>query len=50
MYLWFWRSLPGPWPVKMIITVVMAAAVFLLLMEVIFPWVSDLMPYSDVSV
>lgn len=50
MYSFFWRHLPGPWPVKLIITLIIVAAVFFLLMEVVFPWVSAMMPYNDVAV
>lgn len=50
MYGLFWRSLPGPWYVKLLITLVVLVAVFLLLMEVVFPWVSTMMPYNDVAV
>ncbi len=50
MYQWFWSLLPGPRPVKAILVLIILAAVFLLLMEVVFPWVSAQMPYSDVTV
>lgn len=50
MYGPLWRALPGPWPVKLILVLILAVAVFLLLMEVVFPWVSTLMPYTDVAV
>ncbi|WP_394281945.1 hypothetical protein [Corynebacterium sp.] len=50
MYQAFWRALPGPWPVKLIITLILLAAVFCLLMDVVFPWVSAQMPYTDVAV
>lgn len=50
MYSALWRMLPGPKPVKMIIAVALAVAVFFLLMQVVFPWVSSLMPYNDVVV
>lgn len=50
MYGPLWRALPGPWPVKLLIVLVLVAAVFMLLMEVVFPWVSTLMPYNDVAV
>lgn len=50
MYAALWHALPGPPWVKWIITAVIAVAVFLLLMEVVFPWVSSLMPYNDVAV
>jgi hypothetical protein len=50
MYAWFYRRLPGPTPVKVLLAAVLLAAVFLLLMEVVFPAVESLMPYSDVAV
>lgn len=50
MYAYLWRSLPGPRPVRALFLLVLAVAVFLLLMEVIFPWVSAQMPYTDVTV
>lgn len=50
MYGPLWRALPGPWPVKLLIVIGLIVAVFLLLMEVVFPWVSTLMPYNDVAV
>lgn len=50
MYGWYWRNLPGPAPLKILITVVLLAVVFLLLMEVIFPWLAPMLPYNDVAV
>ena len=50
MYSILWRKLPGPWAVKLIIVLVLLTAIFFLLMEVVFPYVSALMPYNDVSV
>ena len=50
MYGYLWRLIPGPFIVKLIVTLIVAVAVFFLLMEVVFPWVSTLMPYNDVSV
>lgn len=50
MYGPLWRALPGPGPVKLLLVVALVVAVFLLLMEVVFPWVSTLMPYNDVAV
>ena len=47
MYGFIWRHLPGPTPVKILISVVLLAAVFMLL---IFPIISQYMPYNDVSV
>ncbi|MBI9001161.1 hypothetical protein M0E87_08635 [Corynebacterium sp. CCM 9185] len=50
MYGFIWRHLPGPRPVKILLALLLLAAVFLLLMEIVYPWVSTLMPYNDVSV
>ncbi|QPK83181.1 hypothetical protein G7Y29_10185 [Corynebacterium qintianiae] len=50
MYEALWRTLPGPAPVKAVIALALVVAVFFLLMEVVFPWVSTLMPYNDVVV
>lgn len=50
MYAYLWRSLPGPRPVKVVLLIALLTAVFLLLMEVVFPWVSAQLPYTDVTV
>ncbi|MBB1031874.1 hypothetical protein G6027_13475 [Dietzia sp. SLG310A2-38A2] len=50
MYAWLYRSLPGPTPVRILLVLALLAAGFLLLMEVVFPAVESLMPYSDVAV
>lgn len=50
MYAYLWRALPGPRPVKILLALVLLVALFLLLMEVVFPWVSAQMPYTDVTV
>ena len=50
MYRALWRLLPGPTPVKVLIVIALVVAVFFLLMEVVFPWLSTVMPYNDVAV
>lgn len=50
MYVYLWRSLPGPRPLKVVLLLVLIAALFLVLMEIVFPWVSANMPYTDVTV
>ncbi|MDO4761917.1 MAG: hypothetical protein Q4A31_08375 [Corynebacterium sp.] len=50
MYGLLWRVLPGPVWVKALLALIILAAVFLLLMEVIFPWISPMLPYNDVAV
>ncbi len=50
MYAALWRTLPGPWWIKLIIVVAIAVGLFFLLMEVVFPWLEPLMPWTDVGV
>lgn len=50
MYGWLISKIPGPWPVKALVVLAVLVAVFFLLMEVIYPWVSQMMPYTDVAV
>lgn len=50
MYAWLYGKLPGPTSLRVVLVLALLAAVVLLLMEVVFPAVDALMPYSDVSV
>ena len=50
MYGWFWRALPGPLPVRVVLALLAAVAVVLLLFLVVFPRVESWMPFSDVTV
>jgi len=50
MYGYLWRALPGPRPVRIVLLVALLVAVVVLLMEVVFPWVSQQLPYTDVTV
>lgn len=50
MYGALWRMLPGPDLLRAIIALVVLVAVFFLLMEVVFPWLEDLLPWTDVAV
>ncbi|MBM0244185.1 hypothetical protein [Corynebacterium macginleyi] len=50
MYRALWNLLPGPKPAKALLAIAIAVGVFFLLMEVVFPWVSPMMPYNDVAV
>jgi hypothetical protein len=49
MYSWIWRQLPGPFPVRLGIAVVLAAGVVALLMFVVFPWAEPLLPFNNVT-
>lgn len=50
MYGLLWRAIPGPWFVKALVCLALLVGVFFLLMEVVFPWVSTMMPYNEVAV
>lgn len=50
MYSWIWRHLPGPTAVRVLIVVLALVALFLFLMNVAYPAVERMMPYTDVSV
>lgn len=50
MYRGLWNLLPGGVWVKSVLAVLLAAGVFFFLMEVVFPYVAEFMPYSDVAV
>ena len=50
MYRGFWNLLPGGVVLKTLLAVLLAVGVFFFLMEVVFPYVAELMPYSGVSV
>ena len=50
MYGWIWRHLPGPWPVRLTLSLVLAAAAVLLLFSVVFPWAENALPFLHVTV
>ena len=50
MYGYLWDILPGPRPAKALLVIILLVALVLLLMEIVFPWVSEHMPYSDVTI
>jgi hypothetical protein len=50
MYAWIWRHLPGPWPVRTLLAVVLVAAVVLLLFTEVFPWAESSLPFLQVTV
>ncbi|MCC7128406.1 MAG: hypothetical protein IT192_06300 [Microbacteriaceae bacterium] len=50
LYAALWRVLPGPWWVKLLILLVLIAALLFCLVEWIFPWVNTLLPLPDVTV
>ncbi|WP_309081771.1 hypothetical protein [Zhihengliuella sp.] len=40
MYAWFFRTLPGPFWLRVLISVALLAGVILVLFVYVFPWVS----------
>lgn len=50
MYAVLWRVLPGPWPVKVIEALVLAAIVVAVLFRWVFPVISPLMPFTNNTV
>ena len=50
MYGALWRVLPGPWWVRLLIVLVLAAAVAYGLFFYVFPWLSELLIPQEVTV
>jgi hypothetical protein len=50
MYAALWRILPGPWWVRVVILLALAAAVLYALFWFVFPWVSTIVDPQDVTV
>lgn len=50
MYGPLWRALPGPAWLKAIIVLAVLVGLFFMLMNVVFPWVETMVPWTDVAV
>lgn len=50
MYAALWRALPGPWWVRVLILLVLVAAVLYGLLFYAFPWVSQFVNPQEVTV
>ena len=50
MYTWIWRHLPGGLPGKLLGSLLLLAAVVLVLFLWVFPAVEPLLPFNDVTV
>lgn len=50
MYAAWWRLLPGPWWVRLLISLLVAAGVVLLCFTVVFPAVADRLAINDGTV
>ena len=47
MYAWLFRSLPGPLVVQILLSLAIVAGIVLLLMQFVFPWLSQYSPLND---
>lgn len=50
MYAALWHVLPGPWWVRVLILLILAAAVVYALFTFVFPWVSLIVNPQEVTV
>jgi hypothetical protein len=50
VYAALWRLLPGPWWVRLLIALVLVAALLVVLDEWVFPWAQSLVLDRDVTV
>ena len=50
MYVWFWRRLPGPTPVRVLLALLAFTGVVALLFFVVFPRLDGVLPLGDVTV
>ena len=50
MYGALWRVLPGPWFVRLLILLVLIAAVLYGLFFFVFPWISEMVNPQEVTV
>ncbi|GAA1114550.1 hypothetical protein [Nesterenkonia jeotgali] len=47
MYAWLFRSLPGPLLVQILLALAILAGIVFLLMQYVFPWLSQYSPLND---
>lgn len=50
MYSALWRALPGPWGLRLVLILVIAAAVLAALVFWVFPWVDQFVIPQEVTV
>jgi small-conductance mechanosensitive channel len=50
MYAWLWRHLPGPTPVRVLLAAALFVAVVAVLFTWVFPWLEPRLPFTDVTV
>lgn len=47
MYGALWQVLPGPWPVRLLIMLLLAALAVAACLRWVFPWVADQLPMNN---
>lgn len=47
MYGWFWGHLPGPTPVRILLSVVIIAVLVVVLFLVVFPVIDEMLPIDE---
>ncbi|WP_174257515.1 hypothetical protein [Phytoactinopolyspora alkaliphila] len=50
MYAWVWRRLPGPWPARLAIYLIVVTAIVAGLFFWAFPWVEETFDINRVTV
>ena len=50
MYGFIWRHLPGPWFVRLLISLILIAAVCYLMLQYVFPVIAPYMPFNNATV
>ncbi len=50
MYGWIFRHLPGPLWVRIVMTLVFLVVAVLVLMQFVFPWLSQFSPLNDSTI
>ncbi|MBC7291151.1 MAG: hypothetical protein H5T83_07425 [Actinotalea sp.] len=50
MYGWLWRVMPGPAWLRVVLLVLLAAAVVAVCFTWLFPAIEPLMPFNDITV
>jgi hypothetical protein len=50
MYGWIFRHLPGPLWMRIIVSILLIAGAVLLLLQFVFPWLSQFNPLTDSTI
>jgi len=50
MYGWIFRHLPGPLWVRIIVSILLIVGAVLLLLQFVFPWLSQFNPLTDSTI